>query len=110
MQAIFCYNLNMKNWPPKILGLVVVTLLLSSCTFAGNSAGLTDGTPGFFMGIWHGLLAPLSLIVRFFIDIQMYEMPNSGFGYDLGFLIGIVGAVPLGWLATLISIVFYLVA
>jgi hypothetical protein len=44
------------------------------------------------------------------LDIKMYAIPNTGLGYDVGFLLGIIGAIPLGWLATLISIAFFLLA
>jgi len=94
----------------KILLLGLVILLLAGCTFAGDSSALTDGTPGFLIGIWHGIIAPYTLVVRFFLDIQMYAVPNTGLGYDAGFLLGIIGAIPLGWLATLISIAFLLLA
>lgn len=95
----------------KTIGLAITSILcLSACTFAGDSSTLTAGTPGFLMGLWHGLVAPLSLIARFFLDIEMYALPNSGVTYDLGFLIGIVGAIPVGWLATLISVGFYFFA
>lgn len=89
--------------------LLLCIVVLTGCTFAGTSANLNH-IPGFFMGIWHGLVAPYTLVVRWFIDIQMYALPNSGFGYDLGFLLGIIGAIPVGWLATLISIGFYLLS
>ena len=95
---------------PRIVAIIIATLVLSGCTFAGDSSSLTAGTPGFLMGIWHGILAPYTLIVRFFLEIKMYAATNSGFGYDLGFLIGIVGAIPLGWLATIISIAFFFLA
>jgi hypothetical protein len=94
----------------KIIMLALVGLVLSGCTFAGDSSALTAGTPGFLMGIWHGIIAPYTLIVRFFLDIKMYAIPNTGIGYDVGFLLGIIGAIPLGWLATLISIAFFLLA
>lgn len=94
----------------KFLWVVLILLGLTGCTFAGDTSSFTDGTPGFLMGIWHGLLAPISLILRFFLDIQMYEIPNSGLGYDLGFLLGVIGAIPIGWLATIISVGFYFLA
>ena len=94
----------------KIVSLFLLAILLTGCTFAGDSSGLTEGTPGFLMGVWHGILAPLTLIVRFFLDIDMYAVPNSGFTYDIGFLLGVIGAIPIGWLATLISIGFFFLA
>ena len=100
----------MKSPLFKILLLAVVAVILTGCTFAGDTSSIASGTPGFLMGVWHGIVAPYTLVVRYFLDIKMYAIPNSGIGYDLGFLLGIVGAIPIGWLATLISIAFFLLA
>ena len=100
----------MKKSFRNIIPLILASLILAGCTFAGDSSTLTQGSPGFLMGIWHGIIAPYTLIVRFFLDIKMYAIPNSGLGYDIGFLLGIIGAIPLGWLATLVSIAFFLLA
>ena len=41
-------------------------------------------------GLWHGLLAPVTLLLSFFNpDVQMYEVHNSGGDYSLGFLLGV---------------------
>lgn len=64
---------------------------------------------GFFSGIWHGLLAPWSLIARWFIDgVEMYAIPNTGWFYDLGFLLGVSVSLPIGWIAAIISVVGHL--
>lgn len=95
----------MKKIPQHYWFIVLAILFLTGCQFAGVET--PSDPPGFFIGIWHGILAPYTLIVRWFIDIQMYELPNSGFGYDIGFLIGLIGSVPVGWFATLIALGFY---
>jgi hypothetical protein len=65
--------------------------------------------PGFFSGIWHGSLAPYSLIARWFIDdIKMYAIPNSGWFYDLGYLMGIAVSLPIGWLGAIVSFLGHL--
>lgn len=67
--------------------------------------------PGFFSGIWHGLLAPYSLIARWFInDGVMYAVPNTGWFYDAGFLIGIAGSAPVGWVAAIISTIGHILS
>jgi len=41
-------------------------------------------------GLWHGLIAPATLIMSFFnSDVQMYEVHNDGSDYNLGYLIGV---------------------
>ena len=42
-------------------------------------------------GLWHGIIAPITLIISFFnSDVHMYEVHNAGSEYDLGFLIGLI--------------------
>ena len=49
----------------------------------GRVAGVTQG-------LWHGLIAPVTLIGSFFNpDMQMYEVHNNGREYNLGFLVGV---------------------
>jgi hypothetical protein len=94
----------------KIILLTLSIIFLTACTFAGDSSGLSQNFPGFVMGLWHGLVAPFTLIVRFFIDIKMYANPAGSLGYDIGFLLGLLGAVPIGWLATIVSILVFFFA
>lgn len=55
----------------------------------------------------HGLLAPWTLILRLFLAIKMYAEPNTGWFYDLGFLIGIVFSIPVGWIAAIIAVIVH---
>lgn len=41
-------------------------------------------------GLWHGMIAPATLIVSFFnSDVRMYEVHNAGSEYDFGFFVGL---------------------
>lgn len=67
----------------------VVGLLLSGCA-AHASAHVTAGSPGFLLGVWQGLIAPISFVVGLFDhSVALYAIPNSGWPYDLGFLVGV---------------------
>ncbi len=47
-------------------------------------------------GLWHGLIAPATLVVSFFnSDVRMYEVHNAGSEYDLGFLFGVTIIIAL---------------
>ena len=81
--------------------------LVVGCGFVGPESVWLYDPPGFFAGIWHGLLAPYTLVIRIFLDIRMYAIPNSGWLYDCGFLIGVAGSLPIGWLAALIQLTLY---
>ncbi len=80
----------------RILTILVITGLLISTGCASPEAIEPCVTPseadGFLMGLLHGFIAPITFIVSFFVnDVVMYAVNNSGWLYDLGFLLGIGG-------------------
>ena len=45
---------------------------------------------GVWLGIWHGVISPVTLVISFFNKgVQMYEVHNNGNQYNLGFLLGV---------------------
>jgi hypothetical protein len=50
-----------------------------------------DGSlAGAGQGLWHGLIAPVTLVSSFFNEnVEMYEVHNNGKEYNLGFLVGV---------------------
>lgn len=74
----------------KTLVLFLMVILLTSC-IPGDGKATIENPAGFFSGIWHGWLAPLSLIISIFKDhINIYEVHNTGFWYDLGYYMAII--------------------
>lgn len=74
--------------------LVVGAVLLATAACAagpGYTATATDGTlAGFWQGLWHGLISPITFVVSLFTDsVSIYEIRNSGNWYDAGFMLGI---------------------
>ncbi|TYQ12697.1 UNVERIFIED_CONTAM: hypothetical protein Cloal_3729 [Acetivibrio alkalicellulosi] len=69
---------------------IVSILLLMGCVPGDGT--YTDTKPaGFFWGIWHGWIAPVSLIISIFNkNIGIYEVSNTGFGYNFGFYIAVI--------------------
>ena len=62
---------------------------LTACTAGSRTAA---DPAGFFLGIWHGWIAPFVLIISIFNrDLMIYETHNIGFWYNLGFYIAIIG-------------------
>jgi hypothetical protein len=49
------------------------------------------GSPaGIGLGIWHGVISPVTLVVSFFNPgVQIYEVHNDGSPYNFGFLLGV---------------------
>lgn len=55
-----------------------------------NQADEDGRVSGALQGLWHGLIAPVTVIGAFFNPaMQMYEVHNNGREYNLGFLIGV---------------------
>lgn len=45
---------------------------------------------GISLGLWHGLISPVTLVLSFTNNgAQMYEVHNDGGEYNLGFLLGV---------------------
>jgi hypothetical protein len=75
--------------------IALAVLMACACIMAGCFPGgqsFSEQEPaGFFSGIWHGWIAPISLIVGFFDSkIHIYEVRNTGWWYELGFYIAVI--------------------
>jgi hypothetical protein len=67
-----------------------LTFLMASCA---NKEVVTDclngHTFGFWGGLWHGIIAPVDLVISLFrSDFTVYAQNNNGAWYAFGFLIG----------------------
>ncbi len=79
----------MKNF--KIVCFIIfISIVFTSCLPGGGSYNPAEPA-GFFSGIWHGWIAPFSLILSLFNkSISIYEINNTGWWYDFGFYISII--------------------
>ena len=78
----------------KLLLLILVILLVTLLTgcLPDISMDQQESQAGFFLGIWHGWIAPVSLIASIFNkNITIFESNNTGFWYGFGFYIAIIG-------------------
>ncbi len=66
-----------------------------------NKADSKGHVATILMGIWHGIISPVTLVVSFMNPaVQMYEVHNDGSQYNLGFLVGVaIVFIVLGALA-----------
>ncbi|GGC03533.1 hypothetical protein [Cellulomonas carbonis] len=77
-----------------VLGVAVVVLLAACAPGANELVGSVapdgEGPFGFWWGLWHGLIAPITFIVSLFTEtVGIYEAHNTGGWYDFGFLLGL---------------------
>lgn len=83
-----------KGRMEKVILIVCVTVMLliglTGCV-PGDGTSTVAKPAGFFWGIWHGWIAPVSLILGLFRKgVRVYESVNSGWWYDFGFYIAII--------------------
>jgi hypothetical protein len=79
-----------KNKIILICLLLLVMFVFCGCV-PGDGNADAENTAGFFWGIWHGWLAPISLIISLFNrNIRIYEVYNSGWWYDFGFYMAVI--------------------
>ena len=75
-----------------VIVLILVAIALAACAPGSLRFEQKERPAGFFWGIWHGWIAPVSLIWHLFNpSIRIYETNNVGWLYDLGFYIAVVG-------------------
>lgn len=70
---------------------VLLIVLLSSCADAIQYQYAIDIKPvGFWYGLWHGIIAPISFIISLFDNkVAIYAVYNNGGWYNFGYLFGL---------------------
>lgn len=80
----------MKKRVLFLLLIILTVFLLSSCV-PGDGTSSISKPAGFFWGVWHGWIAPVSLIMELFNGkYSIYEAFNNGWWYNFGFYIAII--------------------
>lgn len=77
-----------------ILGVLLILMFVFSCCAPGPNK--LEKTPdqdgkiaGFWKGLWHGLIAPITFIISVFTkNVRFYEIHNNGTWYNFGFVLG----------------------
>jgi hypothetical protein len=78
-----------------IAGLLVLTLVvLAGCAAGPNAMVNTPNeegrVAGFWQGLWHGIIAPVTFVISLFSDkVHVFETHNNGNWYVFGFLLGL---------------------
>jgi hypothetical protein len=76
-----------------LTAVLIAALVLAACAPGPNSLEKTTDTEGktagFFFGLWHGFISPVTFIVSVFSkNVRLYEVHNSGTWYNFGFVVG----------------------
>jgi hypothetical protein len=75
----------------KLISIVLVSFLIVTACIPGTGRYSPVEPAGFFSGVWHGWIAPISLIGGLFNpSVRVYEPINTGWWYDFGFYISII--------------------
>lgn len=75
--------------------LLIISISLVTCT-AGpnimqNAENLKREKAGFWKGLWHGFIVPVTFIISLFSkNINIYEIYNNGGWYNFGFMLGVM--------------------
>ncbi|HEX6580785.1 MAG TPA: hypothetical protein VF195_07930 [Actinomycetota bacterium] len=71
---------------------VVLSLAMASCAPGPNvqeGAAQSGEIAGFWLGLWHGIIAPITFVISLFSDdVNVYEIHNNGNWYNFGFVLG----------------------
>ena len=93
----------------KVATLVVLVTVLSACVAgSGEAAHAASGgvVPQLLLGLWHGVIAPFTLlgeIINRFAPhllpwhVRFYEARATGVAYDVGFYVGLAAGPSFAW-------------
>ena len=84
----------MKSSFTLLVLLLFVLNILAGCAPGPNqSTGIVSeqhAVAGFWLGIWHGFVAPFVLVASLFkANLNIYEVHNNGAWYNFGYLFGL---------------------
>lgn len=84
-----------------LIGIIISALLLSSCA-PGNERWDQTKNHGhkarFWAGLRHGLILVVTFVVSLFTkEVGIYEVNNTSWPYNLGFLLGLCFTIGAPW-------------
>lgn len=76
-----------------VLVFLTLVLVLTACAAGPNPQVGEESeegvVAGFWRGLWHGIIAPITFIISLFADdVNVYEVHNNGGWYNFGFVLG----------------------
>lgn len=97
------------NQTLKVVAALAILLALSACV-AGSPESHHAAAGGvlsqLMLGFWHGMIAPVTLIIEIVNRLaphalpwsaRLYEVKDAAAPYDVGFYLGLVGSPSIAW-------------
>ena len=84
----------MKSTLAFLVLAALVLIVVAGCAPGPNqlkgTANQNNVVAGFWLGLWHGFIAPFVFVVSVFkSNLCVYEVHNNGAWYNLGYLFGL---------------------
>lgn len=77
------------TWALLIMALLAMTSCVAGPNPSSNVADRSGEVAGFWLGLWHGIIAPITFLISLFSDtVNVYAVHNNGNWYDFGFVLG----------------------
>jgi len=76
-----------------VLSIILIVILSFTACLAGpnpmmKKANNKGEISGFWKGLWHGFISPVTFIISLFSDkVSFYEVHNNGGWYNFGFVL-----------------------
>ena len=75
-----------------LLGIMFLAGCAAGPNAAAHIAASNGNIAGFWLGLWHGIISPITFIISLFSNnVSIYEIHNNGGWYNFGFLLGVGG-------------------
>ncbi len=88
---------------------LIAMFFTAGCTFVGDPAA--SGRPGFIMGLWHGAVSIVAVVVGIFNYVVVFARNNMGLCFGFVFMIATLSMSWnfVGLLLGVISLVLYVI-
>ena len=93
VEKFYLFYMNLRNVFRKVAvvcSCIAIAFVIASCASVTPIDDCVSDKPyGFWYGLWHGIIAPISFVISLFKDdVAMYAVNNNGGWYDFGFVLG----------------------
>lgn len=86
-----------KTFSIQVIFILACLPLMLGCLAHSQSVVqcVSGETFGFWGGLWHGLISPISWLCSLFSNVEIWAVNNNGGWYSFGFICGVGGFTSL---------------